>query len=223
MNNNEKKLRAVALAITWLAVSPPGHAAPMGFKDSWMVMGDFDPNWRDLYANYAFTPQDAFGVDTLYMRSDDKLQTLDLVDATYTRLIHRWNLPDAQANFWFMGGLGEARRYDQRSGLSDTKWILSPGLQFDYETARVYFAAATQFYRAEQINHDMASLRTGFSFYETEFDETQPWFIIEARRMHDLSDKTEITPMLRLINKNYFIEAGVNNSRQFLFNFMYTL
>jgi hypothetical protein len=101
--------------------------------------------------------------------------------------------------------------------------MVSPGLQLDYETTRVYFAANTQLYRAEQINHDMVSLRTGFSFYETEFDETQPWFIIEARRMHDLSDKTEITPMLRLINKDYFIEAGVNNSRQFRFNFMYTL
>jgi len=223
MKINEGKLRAFTLAITCLLVSLPGQAAPMGFNNSWMVMGDFDSNWRDLYANYAFTPRDAFGVDALYMRCDDKLQTLDLVDATYTRLIQRWNLPDAQANFWFMGGLGEARSHDQSSGISDTKLMVSPGLQLDYETTRAYFAANTQLYRAEQINHDMVSLRTGFSFYETEFDETQPWFIIEARRMHDLSDKTEITPMLRLINKDYFIETGVNNSRQFRFNFMYTI
>ena len=27
--------------------------------------------------------------------------------------------------------------------------------------------------------------------------------------------------MLRLINKGYFIEAGINNSRQFRLNFMY--
>ena len=39
--------------------------------------------------------------------------------------------------------------------------------------------------------------------------------------MRGLSDKLEITPMLRLINKGYFIEAGVNNSRQWRFNFMY--
>ena len=45
--------------------------------------------------------------------------------------------------------------------------------------------------------------------------------MIEARRMHDLSDKMEITPMLRAVNKNYFIEAGVNNSKQARFNFMY--
>jgi hypothetical protein len=39
--------------------------------------------------------------------------------------------------------------------------------------------------------------------------------------MRELSDKLEITPMLRLINKGYFIEAGINNSRQIRFNFMH--
>ena len=39
--------------------------------------------------------------------------------------------------------------------------------------------------------------------------------------MRDLSDKTEVTPMLRLINKDYFVEAGVNTDGQGRFNFMY--
>jgi hypothetical protein len=198
------------------------QAGPMGFKDSWMVMGDFGPNWRESFANYAFTPQDAVGVAATYMRSDDTLRSLDLTDVTYTRLLHRWNLPDAQANLWFAGGLGEARTNEQ-DGPSGSKLMASPGVQFDYETTRVYFAATTRLYRAQGINHDFASARAGFSFYETDFDQTQPWFVVEARRMHDLSDKTEITPMLRLVNKDYFIEAGVNNSRQLRFNFMYIL
>ena len=32
--------------------------------------------------------------------------------------------------------------------------------------------------------------------------------------MRDLSEKTEITPLLRLVHKRFFAEAGVNNSRQ---------
>jgi hypothetical protein len=40
--------------------------------------------------------------------------------------------------------------------------------------------------------------------------------------MRGLSDKTEITPMLRLVHNRYFVEAGVNNSRQLRANFMYT-
>lgn len=37
----------------------------------------------------------------------------------------------------------------------------------------------------------------------------------------DLSDKAEITPMLRLVNKRFFIEGGVSNNRDVRFNFMY--
>ncbi len=39
--------------------------------------------------------------------------------------------------------------------------------------------------------------------------------------MRDLSDKVEITPMLRLVNKRFFIEGGVSNNRDVRFNFMY--
>ena len=58
-----------ALALMVLAV--PAFGGPMGFKDSWMAMGDFSPNWQEAFANYALTPRDALGASTLYMRSDD--------------------------------------------------------------------------------------------------------------------------------------------------------
>ena len=99
--------------------------------------------------------------------------------------------------------------------------MLAPGISADYETTRLYVNATARLSRAPGINHDFASARAGFSFYETDYEETQPWFIVEARRMRGLSDKVEITPMLRLINKRYFVELGLNNSNQARFNFMY--
>ncbi len=99
--------------------------------------------------------------------------------------------------------------------------VFTPGIQFDYETTRVYFQATHRLYRANDINHDFTSARAGFSFYESEYDSTQPWLILEARNMNGLSDKVEITPMLRLINKRFFVEAGINNASQPRFNFMY--
>ncbi len=208
-----KRLAAAILTATTCAA----HAGPMGFKDSWMAMGDLGPNWRDAWVNYALTARDAVGVGGLYMRSDDKLKRRDVQEITYTRLVQRWNAKDAQANIWFVGGIGAI----EGNTFSGSKFVATPGLQLDYETPRVYVSAMGRLYRAAGLNHDYGAVRAGFSFYETDYEETQPWFIVEARRMHQLSDKTEITPMLRLINKGYFIEAGVNNSRQFRFNFMY--
>ncbi|KQT11540.1 hypothetical protein [Ramlibacter sp. Leaf400] len=206
------------LAAAAAVLASQAFAAPMGFKESWMVMGDLSPNWREGFANYAFTARDAVGPSLLYMRSDDKARTRDLAEVAYTRLLKRWNLPHAQANVWFIGGVGAVRGND----FSGTRTMATPGIQVDYETTRIYASALGRLYRADGINHDYAAARLGFSFYETDYDEVQPWFVVEARRMRDLSDKTEITPMLRLIHNRYFVEAGVNGSRELRFNFMYT-
>jgi hypothetical protein len=198
-----------------LAAALPATAAPMGFQGSWMAMGDFGPNWREFYVNYALTPRDALGVSATWMRSDDHTLTREVDEVTYTRLLKRWNTRNAQANLWFMGGVGVLR------GDGGNRAVATPGVQADYETTRVYLGANARLYRASGINHDYGSVRAGFSFYEAAYEQTQPWLIVEARRMRKLSERTEITPMLRLINKNYFIEAGVSNMRTARLNFMY--
>lgn len=205
------------LFVCLACVTLSAHAGPMGFKDSVMSMGDFNANWREGFANYAVTPRDAVGVEALWMRSDDKQRLRELKEITYTRLLSRWNMPEAQANIWLVAGGGIVTGND----FADTRTMITPGLQLDYETTRVYLASNARLYRAKNLNHDYASIRAGFSFYEVDYDQTQPWLILEARRMGGLSDKTEVTPLLRLIHNRYFVELGVNNSQQARFNFMY--
>ena len=213
----------VALSFLAMLLSQHATAGPMGFNESLMAMGDFNNNWRESFVNYAITPRDAFGSSATYMRSDDKTKSRTLEEVTYTRLLKRWNAPHAQANLWFQGGIGELQGKDERIGRDDkfSKFVYTPGVQFDYETTRIYFQATHRLYRASDINHDYTSMRAGFSFYESDYDKTQPWFVLEARNMNGLSEKIEVTPMLRLINKRFFVEAGVNNSREPRFNFMY--
>lgn len=209
--------RACLAATALLAIGSGARAGPMGFDGSQMAMGDFGPNWREAWVNHAFTARDAVGAGGLYMRSDDEQTTRTIAELTYTRLMARWNLPHAQANVWFVGGVGGIRGSD----FSGSRTLWAPGVQFDYETTRVYVAAFGRLYRAEGINHDYAAVRAGFSFYEVAYEETQPWFVVEARRMRGLSEQIEVTPMLRLINKGYFVEAGLNLEKQARFNFMY--
>lgn len=211
------KFWKIAMGALAALAALPVWCGSMGFKDSWMAMGDFGPNWREAFANYALTPRDAVGASTLSMRSDDKAHTRQLHEATYTRLVSRWNMPEAQANVWFIGGLGSVTG----SGFAGSKTMLSPGIQLDYETTRLYASALARLYRAQGINHDFASVRAGFSFYETDYDQTQPWLILEIRRMRGLSGKAEVTPLLRLIHNRYFVELGVSSASQVRANFMY--
>lgn len=119
-------------------------------------------------------------------------------------------------------GSSQASAASGGNDFDGTRLALAPGLQLDYETTRIYLAATARLYRAKDLNHDYGSVRAGFSFYEVDYDEVQPWFVVEARRMRGLSDKLEVTPMLRLIHNRFFVEAGVNNSRQVRANLMYT-
>jgi hypothetical protein len=206
------------IALAALVAAGTAGAAPMGFKGSWMAMADLGPDWKEAWVNYALTPRDAVGAGGLYMRSEDGARRRTLTEANYTRLLSRWNLPDSQANVWLLAGLGGIRGND----FSGTRIAYAPGMQVDYETTRIYLAATARLYRAKDLNHDFASIRAGFSFYEVDYDEIQPWLVIEARRMRKLSGKTEITPLLRLVHNRFFVEAGVNNSRQARANLMYT-
>lgn len=218
-----KCFKTSVLGLASLLASQYATAGPMGFHESFMVMGDFNNNWRESFVNYAVTPRDAFGLSATYMRSDDKSKTRTLEELTYTRLLQRWNAPHSQANLWFMGGIGALQGKDELIGKNHDfdKIMVTPGVQFDFETTRVYFQATHRLYRASDINHDYSSVRAGFSFYEPAYDSTQPWFVLEARNMNGLSDKIEITPMLRLINKSFFVEAGMNTDYKPRFNFMY--
>ena len=207
------------LALGLLAlVSGVAQAAPMGFKDSFMTMLDASPDWREASVNYAVTARDAVGVAGLRIRSFDERLTRDAALLTYTRLVQRWNLPDAQANIWFVGAVGSAKGKEFASAST----LLAPSLQVDYETTRLYGSVNARVFRAKDINHDTATLRTGFSFYEADYDEVQPWFIVEVRRSRGLTDKNEVTPMLRLIHKRYFFELGVNDASQVRASLMVT-
>jgi len=196
-------------------------AAPMGFEGSTMTMGDFNQNWREVGFNYAITSRDALGLTHLEFRSDEHKDKREVDTLNYTRLLSRWNLTDAQSNLWLFMGLGEIRGSIDNQNI-DSKVIASPGFQFDYETRRVYFATTHKLYRASNLNHDTTSIRAGFSFYEADYDQTQPWFILETKYTNQISDKIEVIPMLRLINKNIFVEGGVNNNGQPRLNLMYT-
>lgn len=205
------------LFITSLMTSLAVQAAPMGFKDSWMTMGDFSKTYREVTANFALTPRDAIGITSVYMQTDDQSKSQTNNELTYTRLIKRWNMPNAQANIWFIGGVGETRG----NFFNGSKATLSPGMQADYETTRLYASANARIYVADGITNNIVSARTGFSFYEANYDETQPWLIVETRRMSMVSNAYEVTPMLRLIHNRFFVEAGSNLDGQPRLNFMY--
>lgn len=226
----------------WLAcaMAPPAAALPMATQDFWMVMGDARADELALSANYALTSRDALGAAWSRFESPghgaamsgDKRETATL---TYTRLVQRWNMPDAQANLWWVGEVGSLRAQGLGGpGRSDTRPLWSPAVLADWETTRLYAGGGLKAQRAGSWRRDTAYARTGFSFYEVEYEEVQPWFILEVKRVRERiplarhgqhaafhrAAETEWMPMLRLIHRRWFLEVGARRGAAHV-SFMY--
>ncbi len=198
------KLLAGLIALL-LAAGPVSAGPPMAFKDAFMLMGESSSQFKDWMLNYSVTPRDSIGAGYHLWKSDDGAQRIEHAGVNYTRLLQRWNKENSQANLWFVVDAGQFRRNDEPGRFG---WM--PSLQFDWETTRLYALISASTLRAGSAQYDTYKAQAGFSFYETQFDQWQPWLVVEARKMPGLMDKTEVTPFLRLIHKSLYLELGAN-------------
>lgn len=188
-----------------------------------MTMVEVSPGEREAGFNYALSPRDAVGSRVTWMESQravashahsgkflDGKPRHESAEINYTRLVQRWNTETAQLNVWAFGGIGAIRG----NAISDEQFFYSPGLQFDAESTRFYFSLKGQLHRSKGVRSDVGLVRAGFSFWEADYEDTQPWLIVEAKRTREFSEKIEITPMLRLINKRFFAELGVTQDKK---------
>ena len=110
----------------------------MSYAGSTMVMVDIDPHWSTLSITKALDRRNGIGASVQYipsMQGDNSHsstssgegshamqgnETFILVDAT--RLVRRWNMPNAQANLWLFAGIGVYGA----SGISELVTIPNP-------------------------------------------------------------------------------------------------
>jgi hypothetical protein len=206
-----KYLRRVA-ALGGLVASCAYAGPPMAFKDSWMLMTEASSQSKDLMLNYAFTGTDSLGVGYHNWKTEDLQHKIEHSGVNYTRRLARWNTPDSQANLWLVVDAGNTKVPTAFAGINaGSRMGIMPSVQFDWETTRLYFLLGASTLRGSNgLKVDTYKTQVGFSFFEAQFDEWQPWLILEGKRMTKLMDKTEVTPFLRVIHKSLYLEVGAN-------------
>jgi hypothetical protein len=219
-------LRNIYAGVGLVLLANAASALPVGFKDSWMTMGELSKDFSDAAVVYTFDQKTSFigaGVKFKWQESPTQVRRVNLAEAELGYRVARWNLPEAQANIYVQGGIGSAGS----NFFAGRQTVGLAGLQLDYETRRLYAALKWHGSYAKDFNYIRYSLSSGFSFYKTEYDEWQPWLILEATRVGgDAKDATEVTPYIRFIHKTLFIEAGApfkkGKSEGLKVNFRYT-
>jgi hypothetical protein len=224
LSTGRRTLTAAALSLA----AGAALALPMGPEDSTMLMLDSTPQTRSLGLNHAITGTWAPGA-TLRRWQEPVAEGASLLresaGLSLTHRLQRWNFPHAQANLWLVGDAGQLRRAAGPRGVASAGSYAALSFMADYETTRMYLGGSLKALRGQGgLRHDIARVRTGFSFWEAEYEDTQPWFIVEAERTRysagAMREGTLVTPMLRFINRRYFVELGVNRDGG-MFNLMF--
>ena len=194
------------------------QAAPMSFKGSVTSMTSISEDYSNLESSYAITSKDSLGLQAYQSKgSGYEIRSGELF---HLRKLMRINAINSQTNLWLFTATGIM---NVKKGLQDKNYsFLSPTLQFDYETKRVYGLISHKVLRAGHENFDTSKIEAGFSFYETGFNETQPWLILKAKNTNSIFNKIEYTSTLRLINKAIFMDAGITTDGNPSLHLMYT-
>lgn len=212
------KSSSIISALLLISHQPFIYAAPMSFKGSTTSMSTISESYSSVESSYAITAKDSLGVKAYTSKGNGyKLKVGELV---YLRRLLRVNKKHSQTNLWLFTGAGTMSL--ERNVQDDDHSYLSPTLQFDYETKKVYGLISYQILRVGHENFDTTKIEGGFSFYETGYNETQPWLLLKAKNTNSIFNKIEYTPTLRLINKTIFMDAGVTTDGDPSIHLMYT-
>ena len=194
------------------------NAAPMSFKDSITSMSTISKSYSYLESSYSISSKDALGINI----NENKGNTYKLKagEFFYLRRLMRINKINSKTNLWLFTSSGIV---NVKKNIKDNDYLyLSPTLQFDYETKRVFSLISQQILRVGNKNYDTTKIEGGVSFYETTYNETQPWILLKTRKTKTVDNKIEYIPTLRFINKSLFGEVGVNLDGDPSFHLMYT-
>jgi hypothetical protein len=211
-------MHARFLIVALMSISTQLIAAPMSYKGSVTTMGEAFKHYSKIETSYAISAKDSIGLKAFKAKGDG--YHVDAGTLFYLKRLMRINEIESQTNLWLYAETGLINI--EKNNHDDDRFYVSPTIQFDHETRRIYSMVSHQILRVAHDNFDRTKAKVGFSFYKTEYNETQPWFILEISHTNSMSEKLEVIPTIRLINKALYFEAGVSTEGDPKLHLMYT-
>ena len=212
-------------ALTWsalalLALSPMAMAKPIAFAKGKTVMAEYGAGtMNEFQAFYAPNYWSSVGVGWTELSSEDGSRRRSFSYVRANLLAHRWNLPGAQANVFVWGGLGRASGNDFDAELSR-----EAGVQFDYETRRVYASFKSDLQESAHTSNRIDTVQLGWAPYAHDYDTLATWIVVQGRTYTGgIYDGTEAALLLRLFKGGTWVEVGATTDRKLqamvMFNF----
>jgi hypothetical protein len=229
-------LTAMAAATTAATSINTAHAGLFIAKGNHLFMNVYSPTAQEVQGLYGISREVSAGLAYKRYLEDGEARSSSTLQVN--RLIHRWMTPDAVGNLYVYGNLGVSERSlpamvnhqhpgaPVMPGRREDGNIYAAGIWADYETRQFYSRLSSTRWIASDYQHTVTTAQLGLSPIRAEYDEIAPWVVIQAERKRGLSRTTQVTPMLRLIYKAWWVELGATTSRanrgDVYFNVMHT-
>jgi hypothetical protein len=207
--------QALRIVIAGLAVAAPAAfvpaaAHPVAFRGATQITAFAMEKEAEFEAYHTFARGRAAGMRVLWLNPRAGRGERLYAGAQFNLLARRWNLPDAQANVYVMAGAGLGLR---GAGGGGDREVTKPAgilaLQADIEDRQRYAAVKLSAVNAPgAFAHHRLEATLGFAPYKTDFDEIQPWFMIRAKYTTQMDRRWDVAPVLRILERDWMIEAG---------------
>jgi hypothetical protein len=199
----------------------PAASKPIAFADGTTLMAEYGAGtMEEVQAFYAPYYWLSLGAAALHLDSDETSRTRSIEVLRVNYLLHRWNLPDAQANVFVWGGLGSGRGNDFVGAQLDRE----TGFQLDWETRRLYASFVSDLHESSSYSHRVDTLQLGIAPYPHDYQDLATWFVIQARNYSGgIHRGGEYAALVRLFKGGAWVEAGVTQDGKpqimMMFNF----
>lgn len=205
-------------ALALFALSLPVLARPVSYAGGHMFMADHLPDMDAL--SYTYSPSSRWSASVGALRVDELARSgrLDLDYVRASRLLHRWNLPSAQANAFGWVGLGNART-ESDSGLGR-----HVGVQLDYETRRIYTSFVSELHEGVGYSNRFDTAAIGWAPYAHDVDRVATWIVLKGQRSSGaIDDRVKPSAVLRLFTTRWWLEVGADGDGRPVANVMLNL
>jgi hypothetical protein len=206
------------MALAGVVLASPSLARPISYAGGHMLMVEHEPD-VDRFS-YTYSPSFRWSASVGGVRADglERTNELELGYVRASRLLHRWNLPAAQANAFAWGGVGQGR-----TALGDglARHI---GLQLDYETRRIYTSLVTELHEGDGWSHRFDTAAIGWAPYEHDIDRVATWVVLKGMRTTNaIDDDIKPVAVLRFFTTRWWLEVGADADGRPLANVMVNL
>lgn len=202
---------AMRLLVTMfcMVVAATAYARPVSYADSWALSTWNDGMENSFSANYSPTARDAIGLRSDYLREEEAWMHA----VNYNRVLTRWNMPDAQANLYFLGGAGVAMQGDDQGAVA---W---GGIAADWENRRYYVSYENRVIASSVIEQAwMQKARVGVAPYITGYDGVHTWLMLQVTHQPRAEDPIVLTPLVRVFTSEVLGEVGIGTNGDMMFN-----